>query len=344
MNLIFLLILSMLPPAGFFIYLLYMDREEPEPLGFILLVMFLGGISCIPAIIVERALEQFPLFQKSGITGAFVDSFFRIAPVEELCKLLCVLLFVWKNKNFNEENDGIVYVGTAAIGFATLENIGYVMQYGYMNAIMRAISAIPLHTFTGVLMGYYVGIGKFSETKTGCLKNVTKGFVIAWFVHGLYDAFALSKTPLALLIIPIIIALIIVGTRSLGKGRKLSLKRWRYSGPKPSNVVAIAPKTETVAGRVFAETSDNGKVSKPDGLKPHQALWKIVISRTIFTAGFIFWALLIIGFLSEPDKSIQTLTDIFVGGVILTFIPLLIGFLLEKSYRHYKNKPDVAAR
>ena len=56
-----------------------------------------------------------------------------IAPIEEFVKLLVIFIYVWDNINFNEENDGIVYTGTASIGFALFENILYVFR-GEMSA------------------------------------------------------------------------------------------------------------------------------------------------------------------------------------------------------------------
>ena len=54
-----------------------------------------------------------------------------------------VLLFVWGNPNFNEENDGVVYVGASAIGFAVLENIAYVVQNGIGTGVLRAMAPLP---------------------------------------------------------------------------------------------------------------------------------------------------------------------------------------------------------
>ena len=162
MDLLLLVIIAVLPPIAFMLYIHRLDRIEPEPHGLIIKAMVLGAAAVIPAAIVELLLSMIPLFAMGGIIGAALKSFIVIAPVEEAVKLGVVLLFIWNNQNFNEENDGIVYTGAAAIGFALLENIMYVVQSGFGTGIMRAVTSIPLHTFTGVIMGYFVGIAKFA--------------------------------------------------------------------------------------------------------------------------------------------------------------------------------------
>jgi RsiW-degrading membrane proteinase PrsW (M82 family) len=121
MNILTLVIIAILPPIAFLLYIHHLDKTDPEPHGLILKALFLGAIALIPAGIAEKLLEGIPVFAMGGIPGAIIKSFVVIAPIEEALKLAVVLLFIWKNPEFNEENDGIVYVGAAAIGFAMLD-------------------------------------------------------------------------------------------------------------------------------------------------------------------------------------------------------------------------------
>jgi hypothetical protein len=62
-----------------------------------------------------------------------------------------------------------------------------------------------------------------------------------------------------------------------------------------------------------------------------------VISRTLLTLSGIFWLLVILGYLSgSPDKPLR-MDDLVIGSVVLTFVPVLVGVLLEKSYRSGKK-------
>ena len=128
MNTLLLLILAITPSFILLYFILFMDRHEKEPLGLVIKIMLLGAMSVAPAIVMEYIMGMLPIYSQGQFTRAVMISFVQVAWVEELCKLGVVLLFAWNNKNFNEENDGIVYVGSSAIGFAMLENIFYVLS------------------------------------------------------------------------------------------------------------------------------------------------------------------------------------------------------------------------
>lgn len=320
MDLLFLVIIAVLPPIAFMLYIHHLDRIEPEPHGFILKVIMLGGAAVIPAALAEVALSALPFFGAGGFVGAALKSFIVIAPVEEAVKLAVVLLFVWKNKNFNEENDGIVYVGAAAIGFAMVENVMYVLQHGLGTGIMRALTSVPLHTFTGVLMGYFVGIAKFAPSSQQRNRFIIRGFCIAYLVHAVYDTFALSSTAAALLILPLVVALFVFGIIYLKRGAALSARRWGGSAPAAAPAVEAAPASSAAAPAAAAKSGS----------------YKIIISRVIFALCGMFWALLIAG-MSAKTSGDASMTDILAGGIIITIIPIFIGIILEISYQRYKK-------
>lgn len=226
MNVLTLVAVAILPPIAFLLYIHHLDRTDPESHRIILKALMLGAAAVIPAGIAEKLLESIPAFSMGGILGATIKSFVVIAPIEEAIKLAVVLLFIWKDPEFNEENDGIVYVGAAAVGFAMLENVLYVVQSGFFTGIMRAVTSVPLHTFTGVLMGYYVGIAKFAPTPKDRNNKIWKGFFIAYIIHAVYDSFVLSETEAVIMIIPLVVALFVLGIIYLKKGAELSARRW----------------------------------------------------------------------------------------------------------------------
>lgn len=301
---------SAAPALAFLLLILRMDRQEPEPLGLVLRVMALGAASAIVAALVELALGGVSLFHAPGLLGAAASSFIQIAPVEELCKLGVVLLFVWQNAQFNEENDGIVYVGSSAIGFALFENILYVAQKGIGAGLLRAFSSIPLHVFAGIILGLYVGRAKFASDDGSRTILIVKGFVLVWFFHGLYDTFAQSGNALTLLLLPLIVGVSSFGIVALRKGRRASLLRWTG-----------------VAG------TDTPRHDAP--MVSRAPAWMAVISRLLLAACAGFWLLMLIG-LAFPESSRDTGSAIL-GGILLTFIPGSLGVLLEVGYQKRKK-------
>lgn len=304
MELILLLILSAAPGIFLLGVILYMDRHEREPMRLVILAFFLGILSTVPALLVESILGIIPIFNIPGLMGAFLSSFFQVAWIEELSKLGVILLFLFRHKEFNEENDGIVYVGASALGFAVFENIFYVLVYGYEVGFLRAVSAVPIHCFTGVIMGYFVGLAKFSPNRESRNKNIIIGYLTAYFIHAVYNTLALSGTYLAFLIFPVVIATIISGILLLRKGRKLSIKRWQGN-------IHIAPTT----------------LSK---VKPGR--WKLYLSRLIIAVIIIFWILLITGYNLDQSENGINLLSLLVGGAFISFFPFLIALVLEISH------------
>jgi RsiW-degrading membrane proteinase PrsW (M82 family) len=107
--------------------------------------------------------------------------------VEEFSKFAFVRFILYRNKNFNEPFDGIVYAVMVSMGFATLENVFYVFNFGYTTGVLRMFTAVPAHATFGILMGYYLGLAKFSHTRGLILTLVA--LLVPTAFHGAYDYF-----------------------------------------------------------------------------------------------------------------------------------------------------------
>ena len=86
--------------------------------------------------------------------------------------------------------DAIVYGTIASLGFATLENLTYVYcrqprqpADSMTIAIIRAISAIPLHASCGIIMGYFFGLHAFLGSKSSLIKSL----IIPISIHATYN-------------------------------------------------------------------------------------------------------------------------------------------------------------
>ena len=184
-----LLALAVLPVIILSIYVYRKDTVEKEPPRMLLKAFLYGMVSVLPAIGFEMGLSQYepytPLF--AGLWNGYVVAGFS----EELLKLLLLHAAVWKSREFNEYFDGIVYSTYVALGFACVENIGYVfMQDGLTAAVstgaMRAVLSVPGHFLFGVVMGYYVALAKFEPWhKSACL---FKALFFPMLLHGTFDA------------------------------------------------------------------------------------------------------------------------------------------------------------
>jgi len=183
-----LLALSIAPGIAICIFIFFKDRYNKEPVGRLLVSFILGMFSTIPAIIIQM-FSGTSLDNLEGMSYQDVAFFaFGIVAVsEELSKFIIVRFYAFNKKSFDEPFDGIMYSIMVGMGFATLENIGYVFQHGFATGVMRMFLAVPAHATFAVLMGYHFGLAKYDYSNRGY------HFLMALFwpvlFHGLYDFF-----------------------------------------------------------------------------------------------------------------------------------------------------------
>ncbi len=168
-------------PVAIVIYIVRSDKF-PEPTNLIIKTFFVGIFLCWPA----GFLNSFIFILEDSL--GFKDMSFLAGFTEEPLKFLAFMFFIKANIEFDEPMDAIVYGTIISLGFATYENIEYVYLYNeelsslYI-AILRAISAIPLHACCGVIMGYYLGLYTFK----GSNKYIVQALLIPIFIHALYN-------------------------------------------------------------------------------------------------------------------------------------------------------------
>ena len=189
----FLLILSILPSVIILVYIYRRDKYEQEPLPLLLKAFGLGALSTLCVMTVVYVINLIiPTEPNTGnhFLDSFITAFFGAAIPEELLKFLMLYLLIWKNPHFEERFDGIIYAVFVSLGFATLENIMYVLQYGTQTALVRALTAVPAHALFGVAMGYYFSYAKFLPEYQK--KYLTLSICIPILLHGVYDFLCFS--------------------------------------------------------------------------------------------------------------------------------------------------------
>ena len=169
------------------------DKVEKEPGGLLVGLFFCGIGSIIVTLILSAFVYMLPMCNPNEgetLIELFFGVFIGVALVEEFSKWIFVRLVTWKNKAFTHMYDAVVYAVFVSLGFATLENILYVVDGGIGVALMRAVLAVPLHTFCGVFMGYYYGLAKQSQInnrKDLVSKNMFLSLLMPVLIHGFYD-------------------------------------------------------------------------------------------------------------------------------------------------------------
>ena len=196
-----ILILAILPVIVLSVYIYRKDKYEKEPFRMLLLAFFLGILAIPTDLVVVGVIDA--VFGGSTI---FYQAFFEAGIPEELCKWAFFMLVIWRNKNFNEFFDGIVYAVFISLGFACIENIMYVFNTedfieAFHTGVLRALLSVPGHFLFAVIMGYFLGMAKFKPESRS--KYLMLSLLCPILAHGLFDylimlgaVFAASDTEL----------------------------------------------------------------------------------------------------------------------------------------------------
>ena len=207
-------------PAIIFLFAIYLtDRSDREPAKLLLLTYLFGALAVIPSIIVEEVLVRFNVF--SGVFQAAYNAFIVAAMTEEYFKRLVILKLPFRTSYFNEKLDGIVYGVFAHLGFATVENIIYVV-FTYTNnpfiGLYRGIFSVPAHGVFGITMGYYLSLSRFDIDKKRKAANLRKSFTVPLLLHGVFDFILMADIPeLTLLFVPYVIFIWWINERKLSR-------------------------------------------------------------------------------------------------------------------------------
>ena len=184
MGILILLALACAPGAFIIGYVYLRDRFEPEPAGLLAKSFLYGIMSVVVTLVVSLPLMSVIPIDESSLSQQAVHAFILVAFIEEGSKFLFVRGVLYRNRNFNEPYDGIIYAVMVGMGFATLENILYSFQHGVGVALFRMFTAVPAHASFAVLMGYFLGKEKF-EKRSNLFGVWALGS--ATLLHGAYD-------------------------------------------------------------------------------------------------------------------------------------------------------------
>ncbi len=215
------LAVSLVPACLWLWWLRRQDVYDPEPVSLVLGSFFGGMVMALPAIVIQWLLTKALIQRPEGIwyapgTGSFDEAvlycFGIVAPVEEYLKYRAVRAGAWKSPEFDEPMDGIVYMGSAAVGFATLENALYMRGYGASILAIRMLLSTFLHVACSCIIGVQLGLARFKPQEERRL--LAKGFALAVVIHGAYDFLALYQPVAGFLALFLLVAGLNVARRS----------------------------------------------------------------------------------------------------------------------------------
>ena len=207
---------ALIPPIWLLWYIYRKDKVEPEPASLLAALFFSGILSALLAILLETAGEWLlSLIPFTSDTAYIIAVAVMVGISEELAKFLLLKRKSWRDPNFNFKFDAIVYAVFVSLGFAAIENVGYVFESGLATALMRAVTSIPGHMAFSVYMGIFYGRARLCENDgdhAGTSRNLRLAVISAAFFHAFYDACAMLGSDLSLTVFLVFVVLLFIMT------------------------------------------------------------------------------------------------------------------------------------
>lgn len=169
------------PGLALLSYFYLKDQYETEPFYMVFRSFVLGALLVFPIMFIQYVLEV-----ESVFTSNILKTFIAYGFLEEFFKWFILYFTIYQHVHFDEHYDGIVYGVAVSLGFASIENIFYLFANGLEFALGRAVLPVSSHALFGVIMGYYLGKGKFSS-RSNQLKWILISVFFPIFLHSLYD-------------------------------------------------------------------------------------------------------------------------------------------------------------
>ena len=214
---LFLALLGFVPSIIWLLFYLHEDLH-PEPKHLIAVVFLFGMLSAFVALGTEQLLNG--AMSANIIKLAAPLSFFQLlylialASIEEIVKFGAAYLGVRNDREFNEPVDAMIYMATAALGFATIENLGALTSVAAQGGILsnelgtitvRFVGATLLHSLASGFVGYYWGMG-IREFGMHTWKHVLFGLTLAVMLHTIFNYLIISYGNLIYVLILLLIS------------------------------------------------------------------------------------------------------------------------------------------
>jgi len=207
-------------PALLWLWFWLREDLHPEPRRILLLTFTAGMVMAIVALFLEQGtnvlITKWFVFLPKWLFSVIL--LFVWAAIEEIAKYIAARRAALRLSSFDEPVDALIYLITAALGFAALENIlfllkvfgGHGMLAGLITGNLRFLGATLLHVISSAIVGASVAFSFFHKEKL--MRNVLGGLLFATILHTLFNFFIINSgdTNLFKILIPLWLAVVIL--------------------------------------------------------------------------------------------------------------------------------------
>lgn len=212
-NLILSIIAGFLPAIFWLWFWLREDKQNPEPKKMLLKTFFFGALMVFLAAMIQKSLDDASFFKEaSQKISLLVHSGFSLKDIwdENLIKILFLAFFVWAfieeilkflaakiaafdSKYFDEPIDAMIYLITASLGFAAMENtLNFLTDFQYpailITGNLRFLGATLVHAVSSAIVGGFIALN-FCKTPEKREMSIWLGLFFATLLHALFNLF-----------------------------------------------------------------------------------------------------------------------------------------------------------
>lgn len=216
-----LLTVAIAPGLALFSYFYLRKQIAKEPSLTLFHTFLYGAIMTFPIMFIQHVFEEENIFRNEFLSNVVFSS-----GLEEFFKWLILLLLIYRHIEFEDAYDGILYGASVSLGFATVENILYLLTYGTDIAILRALLPVSSHALFGVVLGYYFGQAKFAE-KEKQNKYLLFALLAPFGLHFIYNSIFLIQELFLYLIIPFMLFLWWFGLTRVKYAHTFAMQQFR---------------------------------------------------------------------------------------------------------------------
>lgn len=183
---------GLLPALVWLYFWLKEDSKCPEPKHLIFLA-FVAGMISVPLVL---PFQKFAIGYYGEVSTIVI---FLWAAIEELMKYAVVAALILWRRAVNEPVDSMMYMVTAALGFAALENTLFLLTPigegnlldSFITGNLRFLGATLLHVLASAIVGFAMAISFYAHKKLMPIYT-SIGLILAIALHTIFNLLIIS--------------------------------------------------------------------------------------------------------------------------------------------------------
>ena len=168
------------------------DEKKAEPKGLLTIIFIFGMLSVVVVLPIQKFIQDHVDSQQWQIISW--------AGTEEIIKYLVIIIVLYRSAYVDEPLDWPIYLITAALGFAALENMLFLIKplslgettVGLLTGQLRFLGSTLLHTVASGILGISLGLSLYAgELKRKLYPLV--GLILAIALHSTFNFFIIRN-------------------------------------------------------------------------------------------------------------------------------------------------------